>query len=138
MAFTGFKNYIVRSVVITVGISNDGQSRKEILGPKHRSRNHSVPCVPNSESVSKKILGCPRDPKLYLQFPISDLHWLGKEAITISFVPFNTNVILTIVFHIAPCLLCSLGVSIMCVLVTMVFPTKSQLAIPKPVPAKKL
>ena len=48
---------IVRTVVVTVGISQYGQATPKVPGPEDRPKGHPVLDVPESEAVTKEISG---------------------------------------------------------------------------------
>ena len=48
---------VVRTVVVTVGISQYGEATEEVPGPEDRTKGHPVLDVPEGEAVSKQISG---------------------------------------------------------------------------------
>lgn len=58
--------YIVWAIMIAVGVKNDGQSLKIIHIAKYWTSNHSIPCIPDSKSISIQIFAFSMNLKMYL------------------------------------------------------------------------
>ena len=65
------KSYIVWSVMVAVGVCNNSKPGEVISVSENPTRFHTIPSVPDSESVPEKVLGSSRNPKLNLKFPIA-------------------------------------------------------------------
>ena len=129
---------IVRTVVVTVGICQYGQTTEQVPGPEDRTKGHPLLDVPESEAVPKEISGGSRhfETQLHLYFIVK-----SNGIVFYHNFPLPTSQFLVLqgtLFQMAPCLDFSSAVSLIKLLLTMVLPTKSQFGIPKPAPVKSL
>ena len=122
---------IVRTVMVTVGICQDGEATEKVPGPEDRTKSHPVLDVPESEAVSKQVSRGSRH--FETQLNLYDI----CSKVVVKSVQVSTSQFLVLqgtLFQMAPCLDFSSAVSLIKLLLTMVLPTKSQFGIPKPAP----
>ena len=68
------------SIVITVGIYNYGQAGEIIFRSKNSSSLHSIFCIPNSKTITKKVLLGTSHTELNYELPIPRPHRLQKKS----------------------------------------------------------
>lgn len=68
--------YVVWTIVIAIGVQNDGQSGEVILAAKDRPGLHALLCVPNGKSVAEQFSSLAVHLKANVHFPIASHHGL--------------------------------------------------------------
>ena len=88
----------MRSIMVTICICNNSETRKEIFGSKNRTCLHPITGVPNSKTITVEIFSASTNSKLHLEFPISNSNRLkySKLFIVFKFVKRGANAVSSI------------------------------------------
>lgn len=83
----------MRAVVVAVSVRDDGKAAEVILIAEHGPSSHTVPGVPNGESVAKQVFCRSGHAEPDLELPVPRIDRLQKTLIVLT-----TNYCLTVLF----------------------------------------